>query len=539
MKYSVRSLLLLVVVATLVGLATAPAFAAELRVTGFIDNTFPHYESNLSAPGPQGDADTTRASDQATWGRTRGRTFFNFIASDDLRGVFGFEFDQTYGAPRDDRAGSGCVEGTGPFQFEQCGFRNGIDTNSFELKQLYVDFRIPQVPIGNRTRLGGLPVNVTPIHSPILYTMDAGGGDTRLDFTDQVSLMVYYVQLEEDLDRFVGSTKIGEDYLTGATLLLKPLPGLDFHIVGLYGHGQTPFGPALTGTGGPFNGIASDSLNVRTESRYYLGFDARYRIGNTSIEPSFIYLLGTRKFSTASAAVTGTDSVDFNAFQTFVTAFHTTGPWLLGGRIAYVSGDSANANLNNTALAARSSNINGFRTMGVDGSHYLGEWFEIMGKSDVDGTSIQTFRRMGEVATLDRFGWAIIAGKAEYKLTDNLTLEGAAGGFWTAKKTGCPSQFQVAPPAPPCTGSGFPENSSDEPALNFTADSRFVGWEVAAGVRYTILPGLTWTPRLAFADYGDATATNNRSPGNAWSFSNRMIYIFEGSKHRDVWRGHG
>jgi hypothetical protein len=529
MKYGVRSLLLLVVVAVLVGLAAAPALAAELRVTGFIDNTIPHFESNLSQPRPNGDADTTRESDQATFGRTRGRTFFNFIASDDLRGVLALEIDQVFGQPARSIGNCTEVEGEGVFAFDQCGFDNGIDNTILELKQLYVDFRVPQLPIGNRTRLGGLPFNVTPIHSPILYTMDAGGGDTRLTFTDQVSVLLYYVQLEEDLTRYGGSLpsgKIGEDYLTGATLLLQPLSGLDFHIIGLYGHSQAPFGGSLTGTGGPFNGIASDSLNVRTESRYYLGFDSRYRIGNTSIEPSFIYLLGDRKFSTASANVTGTSSVDFNAFQTFVNAFHTTGPWLFGGRVAYVSGDSANANLNNTALAARSNNINGFRTMGVDGSHYLGEWFEILGKSDVDGTSIETYRRMGEVAKLDRFGWALIAGKAEYKWTEALTLEGAAGGFWTAKKTGCPAQFQVLPPAAPCTGPGVPRNSANEPALNFTGDSRFVGWEVAAGIRYSIMPGLTWTPRLAFAEYGDATATNNRSPGSAWSFSNRMIYIF-------------
>ena len=379
-------------------------------MTGFFDNAFPHFESNLSGQ-TYGDSDTTRASDQGTFGRTRFRGFFNFIASDDLRGVFALEIDQVYGAPSVDAFGSGCVETTGTFGAEQCGFRNGIDTNSLELKQLYVDFRVPQLPFGNRTQLGGLPVNVTPIHSLILYTMDAGGGQTRLTFTDQVALLLYYVQLEEDLDRFAGSAKIGEDYLTGMTLLLRPINGLDFHPLFLYGHGQAPFGPALTGGNGPFNNIASDSRNVTTESRYYLGFDSRYRIGNTSIEPSFIYLLGTRNFSTASSAVTGITNTSFNAFQTFVTVQHTMGRWLFGGRVAYVSGDDANANLNNTALGSR-SDVKGFRTMGVDTAHYLGEWFEIMGKSDVDANSIQTYRRMGEVAKLDRFGWALVGGKA-------------------------------------------------------------------------------------------------------------------------------
>ncbi|MGH8066925.1 MAG: hypothetical protein ACRERE_17145 [Candidatus Entotheonellia bacterium] len=518
MKHVVRCMILLVGI----GLAAVPAFAAELRVTGFIDNVFPRWDKNLSSV----DQDPTRAGDEIFLGRTRNRTFFNFIASDDLRGVFAIEIDQSYGAPQNDRLGSGCVEGEGTFAAEQCGFRNGTDTNSIEVKHLFVDFRVPQLPIGNRWRLGGLPFNLTPLHSPTLYTMDAGGGDVRLNFTDQVSLLMYYVQLEEDLDRFPGSAKIGEDYITGLRVELKPIPGLDFHILGTYNHGQAPFGPALTGGGGPFNNIASDVLNVRTESRYYLGFDSRYRIGNTSIEPGFLYLLGSRKFSSASAALTGVSDTDFNAFQAFIIAQHTAGPWLFAGKFAYASGDDANADLNNRGIGNR-SDVKGFRTIGVDTSHFFGEWFEVLGKSDVDGVGDRDFRRMGEVSKLDRFGWMIIGGKAEYKYADNLVLEGAAGGFWTAEKTGCPATFRVGSTSGPCTGPGVPRTvGTNEPALNFTGNSRFVGWEVDVGLRYTIMPGLTWTPRMGYADYGSALDINNRKAQDAWVVVNRMIYIF-------------
>jgi hypothetical protein len=517
MKKFVGCLILLV----MLGLASAPTFAAELRTTGFIDNVFPRWDSNLSSV----DNDPTRNHDQIFFGRSRLRSFFNFIASDDLRGVFALEVDQSFGAPENDRLGSGCVEGEGTFAAEQCGFRNGIDTNAIEIKQIYVDFRVPQLPIGNRWRLGGLPFNVTPLHGLLLYTMDAGGGDLRLDFSDQVSLLMYYVQLEEDLDRFPGSDKIGEDYITGGTLMLKPLPGLDFHVLGVYNHGQAPFGPALTGGGGPFNGITMDSLNVRTESRYYLGFDARYRFGNTTIEPGFIYLLGDRKFSSASAALTGVSNTDFRAFQAHLIGQHNMGPWLFAAKAVYVSGNDANDDINNRGIGSR-SNVNGFRTLGVDTSHFYGEWFEILGKSDVDATGNRTFRRMSEIANLEGFGWAILGGKAEYKYTDKLVLVGGAGGFWTAEKTACPSRFRLGSTSGPCTGPGSPQNSSGDPALNFTGDSRFVGWEVNAGLRYTIMPGLTWTPLIAYADYGKALNTNDRKAMDAWAFVNRMIYIF-------------
>jgi len=516
MQKVVGHLIFLVVV----GLAAAPVFAAELRVTGFFDNVFPRWDSNNSNE----DLDPTRNDDQIFFGRSRTRMFFNFIASDDLRGVFALEIDQTYGAPSDDRLGSGCVEGSGTYRFEQCGFRNGIDTNSLEVKQLYVDFRIPQLPVGNRWRIGGLPFNVTPLHSLLLYNMDAGGGDVRFTFNDQASLMLYYVQLEEDLDRYAGSPKLGEDYITGGTLMLRPISGLDFHVVGVYNHGQAPFGGALTGGGGPFNGIASDSLNIETESRYYLGFDVRYRIGNTTIEPGFFYLLGDRKFSAATAAVTGTNKVDYDGIQAHLEVSHVTGPWQLRSKFAYSSGNDADDDINNRGIGS-SSDV-GFRYIGADTSHYFGQWFELMGKSDIDGTGNRTFRRMGETAKLDRFGWMQLGGKVEYKATDNLVVLGAAGGFWTAEKTGCPAVFRVGSLAGPCTGPGSPLNSSGQPALNFTGDSRFVGWEVNAGLRYTIMPGLTWTPLLAYADYGSALDTNDRKAMDAWAFVNRMIYVF-------------
>ena len=65
-----------------------------------------------------------------------------------------------------------------------------------------------------------------------------------------------------------------------------------------------------------------------------------------------------------------------------------------------------------------------------------------------------------------------------------------------------------------------------EPTFNFTGNSRYLGWEVAAGIRYTVLPGLTWTPRLAYADYGSGLNQNGRKAMDAWVFANRMIYIF-------------
>jgi hypothetical protein len=140
---------------------------------------------------------------------------------------------------------------------------------------------------------------------------------------------------------------------------------------------------------------------------------------------------------------------------------------------------------------------------------------------------------MGETGTFDRFGWRQIAGAVEYQATDNLVLEGAAGGFWADKKTGCPAVLRQGSLSGRC---GDPEDGdpaqlinqprTGDPVYNFTRNSRYLGWEVAAGARYTIMPGLTWTPRVAYADYGKGMDQNDRKAGNAWVFVNRVIYIF-------------
>src|SRR6266511_1952981 len=360
MQKAIVAIALLVVA----GLTAVPTFAAELRVTGLIDNIFPHASRNLS----QADLDLTNNKDSDFTGRERSRLFFNFLASDDLRGVFALEIDQTYGAPSRNLVGSRCVPDAANAttisgqrvllqNFDACGFRNQIDNNSLELKNLYVDFRVPQLPIGNRWQVGGIPANVTPLHPHLLYTMDAGGGNVKFDFSAQVSLLLHYIQLEEDLDvnsqnTLVNSTvtRRGEDYLTGGTLMLKPIPGLDLHLIGIYGHLHQPFGATdLGGTGGSsaWTALPSGTTNIATESRYYVGFDSRFKLGDLSIEPTFIYLLGTRKFTSASAAVTGFSDTDIRAFETQLNLLYTRGPWFLAAKGAYTSGQKAEDDINN------------------------------------------------------------------------------------------------------------------------------------------------------------------------------------------------
>jgi hypothetical protein len=504
---SVSSCLILLVI---IGLAAAPAWPAELRLTGYVDSVFPRFHSNIS----QGDGDTTRNADQSLFGRTRGRMYFNIIANDNLRGVFGFELDAVWGRNPDGAA----------FSFD----RNTDLAGNIETKWIYVDFRVPQIPVGNRTRLGGLPLYVTPLHGQTILHGDMGGGDTLLTVSDRVGVHLYYVQFEEDSaadqDRYPGSPKLGEDYATGMTLRLKPVEGLDLHLPFVYGHLHLPSN-TMTSQSGPYKNMPFDTVNVATESRYYMGFDSRYRFGNASIEPTFVYLFGTRNFDGASRAQTGIGKTSYNAFMGNLQGSYTWGNLLVQGKITYVSGNKANDDINNTGIGSR-ADVKYFASMNNDGGPFYHEWFEIFGSSDVDGTGIDTFERMSESGGLVRYGWQQIAAAVEYQATDNLIVEGAAGGFWTAQRSGCPAVLRDGSIDGPCTANDSPETFLGEPRLNFTGNSRFLGWEVAAGLRYTIMPGLTWTPRLAYADYGGALDQNNRKAMDAWVLVNRIIYTF-------------
>src|SRR5918994_3631541 len=92
--WDMRKALLILTLLCATGLIAMPVDGAEFRVTGFFDQAIPHFGSNLSAE----DEDATQ-KDEIFFGRMRTRFFFNFIASDDLRGIFALETDNCFGEP--------------------------------------------------------------------------------------------------------------------------------------------------------------------------------------------------------------------------------------------------------------------------------------------------------------------------------------------------------------------------------------------------------------------------------------------------------
>jgi hypothetical protein len=458
-----------------------------------------------------------------------------------------------YGTPAVDNAGSGCEAGTGTHQFQECGLDEGIDNNLIEVKWMYVDFRVPQIPIGNRFQLGGFRHVATPLHPGMLYQRDAGGLATRLILTDQVTLDLHYVQVDEDTYRFRDSAKVGEDYIIQSRLELKPLPGLDLHLLGVFGHLHRPFGnqafAGSSGTVSSFAGFRDDGTNTTTEDRYYVGFDSRYRLGNLSIEPTFIYLLGTRKFCTplttleagtvACTSAAAGQEIDYGGFQTMLQLNYTWSKWLFTGVFGYTSGNKATDDLNNRGVAGTTREDVGFRPLGLDGGHPFGTWNGFWGKSgmgvDATGTSFYApgGRRMslGEVGEFAVFGAIMTVGAVDYKATDKLVLRGAVGAYWTAEKTACPAVFRRTrttaqdPRGFDCLG-GTAAQQTVGRLMDYTGDSRYMATALDVGTRYSIMPGLLWSTNFSYAFLGDALKISTRNVQDTWLLANQVLYAF-------------
>jgi hypothetical protein len=143
--------------------------------------------------------------------------------------------------------------------------------------------------------------------------------------------------------------------------------------------------------------------------------------------------------------------------------------------------------------------------LGIDASHTLDDWFEVLGPSEVDGTGIRSPYNAGEMGGFTPFGWQLAGAKAEYQATDQLVLEGAVGAFWTVEKAACPTLFRDGSVTGPCI----------EPIADFTGNSRYTGAEIDVGLRYSNLPGLTWTPRFGWAFLGNVFQIQHRGVRDA------------------------
>jgi hypothetical protein len=258
----------IVTLLVLAGLMAVPAYADQrLTVTGYIDNHVRAFD-NLSNT----DDNFVLDKDNEWHARTRGQIFFNIAATEFSKAVVGFEFDQFWGDTSRNVSGAGsgptrCV--TSETATETCtlvngGFDFGIDNFVIELKHLYADFQIPQLPV--RVRLGGMDLNATPLKNQTLLTMDVAAIEVSIDPHPQYKVLMYFSPTDEDFDEEFAA-KLGEDYFMGLTLQTIPMKGLNIDLVFAFQHLRGPNFNASTARIVPTTTSLADLVLDRTRGR--------------------------------------------------------------------------------------------------------------------------------------------------------------------------------------------------------------------------------------------------------------------------------
>jgi hypothetical protein len=194
----------LVAVLGLVAPAMAQVPAPKVTISGLIDQ-IGTYSKNMS----QYDSNYNRATDDAAYGRTRGR--FDVIGElGKAKTVMGIEVDsywgQTGGA---DNNLQGCATNTtsGGFACASQGFgaTSAFDLNtdtqgSVEMKWLYTEFPLPLIPIDSTMRLGAQPFGTLATNKLAVYANgDFPGVALVLRPAPAATINLAYVQVEENL----------------------------------------------------------------------------------------------------------------------------------------------------------------------------------------------------------------------------------------------------------------------------------------------------------------------------------------------------
>jgi len=344
--------------------------------------------------------------------------------------------------------------------------------------------------------------------------MDVAAIEAAIDLHPQLKLLTYFAVTEEDFDGiFQGSgvAKLGEDYFTGLTVQTTPIKGLDVDLLFAFQHLQ---GPSL---GGGFT-IRIPSVGQQREDRWWLGVDARWRWGNLTVSPTFIYNGGSREFATGDATL--------RAFLLDLRSAYALGPLTLTAKFVYTPGNDASDTL------GAGSDINVFQFIGVDTVHRSTDWFQIFG-FNIDNVHPPQFgffdsRSLRDNLSFDQFGLIHGAVRADFKALQNLTFTGALGFFAAAENVNRPARCG-ARVASTVTAAGA--SGCGQATFNFTGEDKYLGTELDVWLRYTLFRGTDVDVWFAYAFVGDAlnlrhTDVGLRAAQDVVGAGARILYRF-------------
>lgn len=468
------------VVAMLAPPVLAQAPAPKVTITGLVDNLY-NWNRNQNMGRGGGGFDITDSGDNEAYGRTRGR--FDFIGEVGKgKAVLGFEFDLLYGAQGRSATGSGVDNPASRLDGTSGGFDADNDVrNALELKWMYVEFPfagpgslMPFLPVAGMARVGGQPYTIT--YKPHVFAAsDFGGLHVDLAFAPDVKGSVTFAQAEEKSTD--SSVFPDEDLGVILAVEITPFKGLDIKPIYAW---QEIGGIGSGNLRRPTGGIANDAANFgggaggfqpTTETRHWLGVDARWRSGPWSLGPTFFYQFGEREVNTASV---GTQTADRSAWILDVEGGYRIGPLFLEARGVITSGNEAKHNL-------RTHDIEYYEPFQIGNGYWIG-WGEAVGIGNIDyltalnrfGTSVS----LASAPSYDRYGRVMFAARARYSFTPALSVYGIVTPMWTYEEVDTDGTISA--------GSGL------TPSAAADGDSRYLGTGLTAGLTYRFAPNLTF-----------------------------------------------
>jgi hypothetical protein len=450
-----KRLLILAIAAVLVlGLAAA-TYAVEFGASGFV--RVRSYMGMNAQRFP--DFGTDSFDDTEAWMDTRFRLKFAAKANDYATGVIYFEGDSTnWGEDPDGRNHAGSWN---------------ADRNAVELKQFYIDFKVPGLsdaaPTTVRAGIQGFSVR-----SHVLLYVDGAGVETNTA-AGPVKFNLYWYKPAEGLDYRSDDTDIygAQVWLPG---LLPVTPGAYV----LY----------MNSNAYPLR----DATETRLADLYWAGVYADGKIGPVGLQVDFAYSGGTIE----GRGGTGIPDSDLSGWTFFADVLYTLEmamPIDIGGTFMYATGDD---------LDPTETDLSGFKEPPGSEACYGGDWGIVFYPS------------------------AINDGVRMCNLTAGTTASnGKAGGTWFAKLRAAVKPLDWMKIKAYAMYIGDTVDNGDINGDTVSDDSD-IGIEIGAIADLQIYKNLKYSIGLGYLFAGDALQTTaaKEDPDDPWAIVSQLIFTF-------------
>jgi len=549
-----RTLVVALAVLALLGVVAPAAFAQapapKVTVEGFLDQTTV-WSSNASVL----DLDITRNKDKEWYARTRGR--FQITGEvGKVKGVFLTEQDNNWGTQTGNcytgvgGGGIGGGAGRGGHFGTSDGCLNTELVGNIEMLWMYTEFPVfgqgallPFVPAPGTLRLGFQPFENDTFKLGILTFGNYGGAHTEVDLAPGVKFVLTYAQVEgAGTGRRFGNVR-GNDFSTIFNLELSPFKGLDVKpiyaytsIDGTSNPANSAFTPTFgfaygqrTGKGGVWDGAPTATragfVPGNTESRHTLGLDARWKMGPFSLDPTFLYQVGTREIAPSVAsgkklhacggragAVTplnGCVEQDMSAWIFDVRGGWQSGPLTLEGLAVWAGGNDAKEDLRSGRT------IHYYQPIDTNAVYGYG-WGAITAIQDEYITQLY-YGSTGLCApcsiSYDKYGSIRLALRAGYAVTPAFKLRAVLANLWTSEDVDSSSIVDAGGLTAARVVNGVPV--FDRTGAVSRGKSNYLGTETDIGFDWNFAPNISLLTTYGHLFAGDAYKILGTDPGAA------------------------